>query len=270
MTNVFDFNDYKKYLNSWLKERHRQGQKGLRSRLAEALSCQSAYVSRVLNADAHFNLDQADMINQFCNHSVAESEFLFLLVQWARAGTPSLRKYFVTKIEHERNLRLNLKERLAVKNTISKSDEALYFSRWQNAAVHVALLVPALQDKDSLASRLGIPVTQVIEIIEFLRTLGLVADGGQNDYSPGTNRLHLGKDSPMLPRHHSNWRLRAIDTIEKNLNAGLHYSSVVSIAKSDVDRIKEIIIQGIEAANAVIKDSPEETLASLCVDFYEF
>ena len=58
--------------------------------------------------------------------------------------------------------------------------------------------------------------------------------------------------------------------IDRDATIGLHYSSVVSIGKEDLQRIREMLTKAIAEAKAVIKDSPEETLASFCLDFYEF
>jgi uncharacterized protein (TIGR02147 family) len=270
MPGIFDSRDYKAYIRHALDERGQMGERGSRSRLAEALGCQSAYVSRVLEGDAHFSLEQAERLNGFFAHSEDEGEFFFLLVQRARAGSAGLRRYFDAKIEAQVESRLNLAQRLKVKNKISEADQAVYFSRWQNAAAHVALLVPSLAtDREALAKRLGLKPTALAEIIDYLVSLGLFERSGGR-LEPGSKRLHLGKESPLIANHHVNWRLRAIDAIERDPRAGLHYSSVVSLSRDDLPRGKEILVEAIERVKKLVRESKEETIASFCTDFYEF
>ncbi|HEY1080196.1 MAG TPA: hypothetical protein VGE46_08860, partial [Bdellovibrio sp.] len=66
---LYDFEDYKAYL------RHRaEAERGVKSALAKALNCQSAYISQVLNENAHLSLEQGDAANTFFAHSEKESQ----------------------------------------------------------------------------------------------------------------------------------------------------------------------------------------------------
>src|SRR5687768_11246698 len=95
---VFDYRDYKKYLNDFIKNQASGGH-GYRSKIAEALRCHITYISQVLNKDAHFSLEQADELNSFLGHTKDESHYFLLLVQVARAGTHSLRSKFQEQID---------------------------------------------------------------------------------------------------------------------------------------------------------------------------
>ena len=97
MGSIFDYTDYKKYLKDGLKQKPKSGH-GFKSAMASAIHCQSAYISRVLNGDAHFSLEQAYALNGFLGHSEEEAEFFILLVSYARAGTQPLERFFLRKI----------------------------------------------------------------------------------------------------------------------------------------------------------------------------
>ncbi len=269
MAVIFDFVDYKKYLRKKLQNRLELGERGPRSRLAEAIQCKSAYLTRVLESDVDLSLEQADRANRFFLHSEEESEWMFLLVHRSRAGSVELKNYFQKKLNDLKQARLNLSQRLKVKNSLTQADQTLYFNRWQNAAIHVATLIPSLQNKDLLAKRLGIPIQDVHESLEFLKSLGLLQEV-KGQLLAGPARLHLGKDSPMISRHHTNWRLHALRRLETFPTQGLHYSSVVSISHDDIAQLKELLVRAIENAKGVIRESKEETLAGFCLDFYEF
>ena len=107
------------------------------------------------------------------------------------------------------------------------------------------------------------------EILEFLVSLGLAIQKG-NHYEVGASRVHLGGDSPMISKHHINWRLQAIQSLEReNREVDLHYSSVISISKEDTLKIKSLLVDSIEKTKAVIKESKEEELHSFCLDFFK-
>jgi hypothetical protein len=54
---IFEYRDYKTYLNDTLEKRAREfNERGIRSRLSEAIKCHTAYVSQVLGGNAHFSL----------------------------------------------------------------------------------------------------------------------------------------------------------------------------------------------------------------------
>ncbi len=73
----------------------------------------------------------------------------------------------------------------------------------------------------------------------------------------------------MIGQHHTNWRLRAISSLSKGVPDDLHYSSVITISKKDALRIREELIDKIKDLKTVIKDSVEEKLYSLNLDFFE-
>ena len=90
---IFEYTDYKAFLESWIASRP-QGGRGIKSKMAQAMRCQLAYLSQVLNGPAHLSLEQAEALNGILDHSHEEGDFFLLLLQRARAGTPGLRKHF--------------------------------------------------------------------------------------------------------------------------------------------------------------------------------
>ena len=90
---IFGYRDYKSYINHWIASQPNRG-RGFKSKIAERIRCQLAYISQVLTGVANFSLEQAEMLNTLFNHSEAGGEFFLLLVERARAGTSSLEKFF--------------------------------------------------------------------------------------------------------------------------------------------------------------------------------
>lgn len=241
--------------------------------MAEALQCQGAFISQVFNSELHFSLEQAERLARFLGLSEEEAHYFYLLIQQERAGTQALQKYFEGQIQKALQQRLILKDRLGVKKTLQLEDQAIYYSSWHYSAIHVALTILALQTKESLARRLGLPLSRVSQVLEFLVSRGLAIQEGSR-FRVGESRIHLGNDSPLVNRHHSNWRMKAMEametvvTTESSEEKDLHYSSVVTISREDALKIQSKLIQWLSETKAVIRDSKEEDIYSLCFDFF--
>jgi len=265
---IFDYKDYKKYLNDLIASKPKGG-RGIRSTLASAMGCQTAYITRVLNGSAHISLEQAQKANRFFSHSDDEADFFLLMVLNTRAGTVDLKKQISKHIDTVLQKRLILKDRLDVKRTLSRVDQATYYSAWYYGAIHMMLTVPRFQNKEVIAEKLNLRIKKVSEVLEFLTSVGL-AVGTHGVYKVGTTRIHLENDSPMISKHHTNWRIRAIDSMDKkDEREDLHYSSVVSVSNDDIYKIKSIMIKAIEEIRAVVKESKEESVACYTMDFFD-
>lgn len=263
---IFDFLNYKAYLKEVGKNKI-YGGRGFRSRLAAALRCQSAYISQVLNGNADFSLEQAELVNGLLNHNKNEAHFFILLVQYTRAGSTSLKNYFHAQIQKVLQERVQLKDRLEYKKTLSSEDQAVYYSAWYYAAVHMLLSVPAMQAKEAVSEFLKLPMETVHSVLDFLISTGLAMEEGGR-YKIGSTSIHLGADSAMSFSQHTNWRMKAIASLTKKRNTDLHYSSLVSISKNDIPKVREIMVKAIEEIRGLVRDSKEETVCCYLMDLF--
>jgi uncharacterized protein (TIGR02147 family) len=268
---IFDFLDYKQYLLRKIESAPRKG-RGMRSAFAAAANCQNAYMSRVLAAQAELSLEQADGLNILFGHSEPESHYFLLCVQLARAGTNRLRTHFRKQLEELRSKRTVLKERFQIKVMLSLEEQALYYSSWIYAASHMCASIPHLAQKEAMANYLGISVPRISEILDFLIQTGMLAiENGK--YRLGTSRIHLGSDSPLVSKHHTNWRIQAIHSMDTKdrarVNADLHYTSIVSIASHDQKQLKALFLKTIDEFNALVAPSVEQEVHCLALDFFK-
>lgn len=264
---IFEFRDYKAYLRHWIAQKPGKG-RGLQTQLANKIGCQTGYVSQILNSGANFSLEQAEGINQFIGHNYSEGHFFLLLVEVARAGSNDLKKRFQTEIDKILNQRLVLKDRVDTKKTLEPVDQATYYSSWYYAAIHVAVSVPGLQTHEALVKYFGLSRETITDALSFLTSIGLLDKKGDH-YSQGVTRLFLGKDSPMIKRHHANWRMRAMHALDLGIDKNLHFSTVSSLSKSDLLLIKEKLVKVIEETRAIVRDSKEEALCVFNLDFFD-
>lgn len=263
---LFECQDYRKYIEWQLKSGTLPG-RGSRTRLAEGAGCQIAYVSQVLRGDYDFSLEQGERINRFFGHSPEESHFFMLLLLRARAGSEDLRRYFDAQIHEALEKRLVLKHRLKVSNDLSPENQTIYYSRWYYAAIHICLTIPGMGTKPAIAKRLRLPIKIVNQALGFLVSAGLATTKGE-EYQPGNVRIHLGNNSPNVIKHHTNWRMRAVEALDREEDRSLHYSSVVSLSTADLLKIKARLIAEIEKTKAIIRDSPGEELCGFSLDLF--
>ena len=263
MASVFEYLDYRKFLAHSTQER------GQRSRMAEAIRCDNAYLSRVLKGKADLNLEQAELASRQLAMNEDELHFLLLLVQLNRAGTADLKIYFKRQIQALHEKRLSLKNRLQYKKKLSHEDQSTYYSAWYYSAIHVMISIPAFQTKEALATSLNLTPRKIAKVLEFLTQHGL-AQEHQGKFQVRTTSIHLGNDSPMISKHHTNWRMRAIDAIDSEEGNDLHYSSVVSLSREDVPKLRALLVKAIEDARAIIKPSKDEVALCYCVDAFLF
>lgn len=264
---LFNFDDYKAYLNAYIASQPNRGY-GFKSRLAEAAGCKTAYVAQVLGGAAHFSLEQAEGVNALLEHSEDESDFLLLLVQSARAGTENLRRRLRQQIKTARERQTNLKQRFRVRNELSESELTEFFSRWFISAVHIAATIPRLKTREAIREALGLDASLVKEALEFLVGKGLIEEK-DGLLRPGSTRIFVGKDSPILKMHHANWRQKAVQALDRAaVDENVHFTAVYSLSAADAARIRERLIREIEAVRKVIAPSPEEELHAFTVDFF--
>jgi uncharacterized protein (TIGR02147 family) len=264
---VFNFRDYKAFIEEKIASFPNKGW-GIRSQLAEFMNSQTAFISQVLNGNANLSLEQAEKVNEFFDHTRDESHYFLLLVQYARAGTSTLQSYFEEQMRQILEARLVLKNRLDVKQNLSREDQAIYYSAWYYAAIHILLTIPKYRTPEAMSRYLDLPVQRIIEVLEFLASVGL-AEQGQEGWKIGSTRIHLSNDSPMISKHHTNWRMKAIQALEKDRDDALHYSSCISISRENAFQIKSRLIKEIEECKQIIWDSKEEELYGLSLDFFK-
>lgn len=265
---IFSFKDYRAYILAKFDHMPKAG-RGARLAMAKAIASPVSHITQMLNGISDLSIEQADAANEFLGHTEDEGDFFILLVQYGRAGSKSLQNRLERQIRNVQEKRLVLKNRLGVKNEISSQDQSTFYSSWIYGAIHVMVSIPKFQTRDAIASHLGLSSKYVGEILEFLISIGLIVKTIKG-YEIGTSRIHLGNDSPMISKFHTNWRMKAIQSFEReDFKNNLHYSSAVTISEDDFLKIKTLLVKYISEIKAIIKESKEEGAYSFCLDFFK-
>lgn len=271
---IFEFDTYRLYLKEFI-ESQPNGGRGFRTLLAHALQCQNSHITQVLDGDLELSLERADLFNQFVAHSPHESDYFILLVEHARSGTASLKKYFQTKIDLAKKAHGNLKNRLPVEDFLTLEQKYRYYSNWVYAAVHLLVGIPGFQNIPQIAQRLDLSEGSAQRIVDDLMQMGLLL-GDSSALTPTARKFFLDRESPISLFNHVQWRLKTITALNsykneaQDLRRNFHFSSVLSLSESEFSALRDEIrtwVQGLLENR--IGPSPEEKLVSFCLDFYE-
>lgn len=264
--NVFDFKWYRDYLESAFPTKG-EG-RGSRVKLAQYLGVQKGFISAILHGKAELSLEQAFKVSKLLSHTQEEKDYFLLLVQMARAGSHELQEHFKGKLREIDAKRREVRERISVKDSLSERDQLLYYSNWHYTAVHMCLMVPELRTRGAIARYLGLPSELVAGVLEFFVKNGLAVQKGEF-YSAGPARLHISADSPFVSRHHTNWRMQAIQALDRSRKESLHYSLVMSISPKAMGQIREILLQSLQKTESILREAKDETVCALTLDLFE-
>jgi uncharacterized protein (TIGR02147 family) len=267
MTNkiLFSFIDYKAYL---LHCEQKGEYKGFRTRLAESTGCQNAFISQVFNSSVNFNLEQALKISIFLKFNEEETQFFLWMVEFKRAGTQDLKKYFHNLLTQLKEKNLNIKNRIQIQQVLAAESQNIYYSSWIYSAVHVAAMIPNLNTVERISLELKQTKDKIQSVIDFLIQNDLLVRKGNQLFS-GKIQIHLSKDSPNIIKHHSNWRIQALNSLDEPTPNDIHYSGVSSLSIEDATKIKSKMIDFIEDYVKQIERSKEETLCVFNLDFFK-
>lgn len=262
--NIFNCKNYREFLLSRLDER-----RGSRKDLALHLSCQSGYISQVLQSLSDFSLEQGMKICSFFLMTEEESHFFMLLLQKEKASTNELKNYFKNQITLIKKERDEIKNRIKVNPDLSVEDYHQYYSSWEFAAAHILSSIAEFQTKEQMRKKLKLTHLRMNEVLDFLVDKGLIEEKNTK-YIIGKRRIHLDKDSAFIISHHKNWRLHAIKSLSDKNPKNMNFSGIFSIATEDIEKIRDIMLNALEKSEVVIGPSPEEELIYLGMDLNVF
>ena len=263
---IYRYTNYKKYLLAQIEASENNG-RGQRKLLADAMNSPVSHVSNVLNGSQHLSLEQAEACTRHFGFNEDETEFFLLLLQFNRAGTTSLKKVLKRNIDRITKEKSKLKNRLKIPQSLNPQHELEYYSSWEYAAVHVLLTIPELQNREKLAKRLSLNLERIDQILSFLVSSGLAEKSGIS-YTLTENQIHLGKESHLISKHHTNWRVRTLREFENLSEESLHYSAAVTLSQKDFENVREILSKALSKSLKTITQSKEEDFAVLGIDFY--
>jgi len=241
--------------------------RGARNRLAEALNCQKGFVSQVLGGLSHFSLEHGIKIGRFLDLDTNSEEYFLLLLHKGRAGSKELEKFYDKRLVEVANRRKEIKERIRSSSDLTEEERMIYYSSWHYTAIHMCLMVAELRSRNAIASFLGLTAKMVENVLGFLLGVGLAAEKGEVLVA-GPARIHLPASSPLISKHHTNWRMRAIDSLDTTKEENLHYSLIMSISDEAAEKMRTILLDAVQDIEPVMKAADDKNVYALNLDLF--
>ncbi|MGE3974699.1 MAG: TIGR02147 family protein [Bdellovibrionales bacterium] len=265
-TTLFNFEDYRDFIISDLKSRPKGGH-GQLSLIARSIGTSPTIVTLVLQKERHFTLEQANSYCEAFALNELEVDYFLASVHFMRAGTPSLRNRMKKKLLALREKGQNLKDRIPPSQVMNENVKAKFYSQWYYSGIRLSTSIEKYQTIEAIAERHQLPLSTVKKTVNFLLEHGFCTfeNGKLNTTMKST---HLEASSELVSRHHTNWRLKAFDRIDRVSDAELFFTSPVSISVKDVHVIRELLVENIENVFKIVDPSPSEELACLNIDWF--
>ncbi len=264
---IFQFMDYHSYLKGYLRQLPKGGF-GEATKIARHLGVSSTYVSQVLGGSKELSLEQAITLSAYLGLSEIESDYFFYLVHHERAGTQDLKKYCRNKLESLKKKSLKLVNRVEAKRSLSDQEKSVFYSSPLYSSIHVYCSTHKKgRTLDEIAKRFEITRAKSAEVMRFLTESGLCIES-ENYFQTGTQGTHLEFGSPHLLKHHTNWRLRAIQSAENLSEDELMYTVTVGLSEKDFIYLREEMTSFIKKFLDRIHPSPSEEIACFNMDWF--
>ncbi len=264
---VFDFDHYRDFIGHWIEKQPRGGY-GQFKKIAVYLQIQTSMLSQVMSGDRELSVEAASALCEYLGLNELESDYFLTLVLYEKAGTERLRQQLKKQLSRVRKQGTEIKNRMPKHVELSESAKATFYSHWYYSGIRLSTAIQGLHSMDALASRLGLPLSLVVKVSEFLVENGLcvMKDDGIHVGPQGT---HVASDSPLINRHHSNWRLKAMECFEGLRSDELVFTGPAVISKKDGEKIKAMLLDVIDRWGKVVDQSGSEKLSCLNIDWVD-
>jgi uncharacterized protein (TIGR02147 family) len=264
---IYQFDDYRDYLKEFIHNSPQKGY-GKLAEMAESCNMNPATITLVLKKDRDFTIDQGFDIGSFLGLNSFEMEYFLTSINLQRAGKVTVRSFLKRKLNDLKKSASDLQKRMGESKDLDENAKAQFYSHWIYSATRLATSIEDYQSIDEISKRLKIPRATIRTILDFLFTHGLVKIENEK-YKMAIQSTHLSANSPLVIRHHQNWRLKAFGKMENIEADELFFTSPVSIAKKDIPLVREKLVQALDEVFKVIDPSKEEELACLNIDWFK-
>lgn len=266
---VFDFQSYKDYIKNYIKNLPKKGRGTLR-KMALYLEIHPVAITQVFNGDRDLTLEQAAGLTKFLSLSPIEAEYFISMVEHSRAGNDTLRAIVKSRLEKIKEETQKLENRIPKNVELSEEAKATFYSAWYFSAARLASGIENNFNAEDVARSIGIDRAKASQAVDFLLQHGLCAlKNGK--LIQGPQFTHLSAESPLVVKHHTNWRLKSLQSMEKvKLDSEMYITLPTALSVDLAKEIREKLLKLIGEIMKEIKESKSETLYCLNLDWFKF
>lgn len=263
---IYDYTCYKKFINDYIKAMPKSG-RGQFLNLSKILNCHSTLISQIFNGERELSLEHALTICDHYSFEPRERKYFITMVELSRAGDFKLRRYFERELSSQKEIALDLLNRLKVQSSLEPHEKARFYSDAIYSIVRLATTLGNVSTSIELANHLEMDIEKVNEILDFLISTGLVIQD-ENTLRIG-KKTHISKSDPLVLNHHRNWRLQGISAQARKEQKDFFYTGPMVISKNDFEIVKDKLGAFLEEFYQVVGPSECEELYCLNIDLFE-
>ncbi len=264
--NIFEFSDYRVFLKTWIVNA-RLAKTGNLSKLAGVARVHPTFLTQVFSGTKDLSLEQATFISISLEQTKLEQEYFFALIQLERAGTQELKEYWQNKKQEISTEKLKISQRFKKHHQLTQEQKVTFYSSWIYVAVWGATSINDGQTLSQIAERFRISRGRAEEILNFLVQCG-ICNKIVELYKVGQVHVHIPNESPLVVKHHTNWRLKSMQKMDYRDPQEVFFTSPISMALNDIEVIREKIMGLIKDIVTVATHSEAEELVCLNIDFF--
>ena len=263
----FEFDNYKKYIVTRIEQMPKGG-RGEFKRIAEKLHMHTTMVSQIFSGSKDLNLEQACLLCDYLGLTAFETDYFLALVQLSRAGTPRLKLQIQRQITALKKQSKQIVNRIPQDAALSEETKATFYSNWYYSGIRLLTSIEGYQDIDSISEYFELPKARVRQVLDFLLAHKLCVEKN-GKFEMGPQLTHIDGESPLVQRHHFNWRIKAMQHYEKLNASEMAFSAPLSISEKDFAAVRELLVQFVKNLSDIVKDSDAEKVACLNLDWFE-
>lgn len=264
--NIFTFEDYRRFLQAWLKSQPKSG-RGIAQKVAAHLRVSTVLVSQVLNGTRALQLEHAYGLARFIGLSSNETDYFLLLVQHEHAGSEAFRSHLKKRIESSKEASQEIKARVSKDIQLSEQAKAEFYSHWMYSAVRLLTDVERTRTAGEISEALNVDVSKVSEILRFLVENKLCAQEG-GKYKMAVQSTHLENNSPWIYSRQLQWRQLAAQKMGQSANDSLYYTGPMVLSEKDRSWARTQLVETIREITERARKSPSESLLCLNIDWF--
>jgi len=267
--NIYQFEDYRLYFNSWVKTQPKAG-RGEYRKLAVQLGVSSTMVSQVFKGDKNLNPELGLEVSEFLGLEDKEEDYFLLLIDYARAGSFKLKQKLLKNINDRQEKAKILGNQLKKDKVLTQEVIAQYYSNWPYTGIRNLTALKKINSVDDISSYLNIPRAQVKRVVDFLLKNELCLYDENKKIVPGPQNTHLPAESFMVNFHHQNWRMQGIQKMKQKKSDDLFYSCPMSLSKKTAEKIRKELPHFLKKINDWVSPSKSEVVRCLNFDWFSY
>lgn len=215
------------------------------------------------------SLEIACDVGEYLALNEEEADYFLKMVEVAKAGSFKLKEKLTRQMKRMQNEARRLEQRMKKDVSLSEEQRAVFYSSYVYSAVRLLTDLKSMGDLEVISRHLNLPRNQVQKVVEFLLDNKLCVMKN-NRVVMGPTRTHIGSTSPLVSKHHQNWRLLGFQKMIAHDENQLFFTGPMTLSEETAEQIRKDLPKFIEKVMEAVEPSPSETTRCLNIDWFEF